>query len=408
MNQAKNFLNVTTIQHMLDNMFAVTGLSSMFIDSNGVIMAKTEFYRICQICHFTDEDSSLPCIESQIFKMHRMRKKPKKFKCQNGLNTYSLPLNINGGYIGSLYFVQFYESPIDHDRFLLRVQHDCNDEDLSREMNKIPVIHDSQLRAIAQLLNQLVSNISLAAISAGIVHEITQPVNSIKVAADGILYWYKRGQRIDISDAMTKLEQISSEVKRIEQIIKYIRSLAESGHQMDKMSCNINEIFMTVLSKLYGLLSPHDVTVTCNLDSYIPDIEANTSLLEEVMINLITNAIQALIKSSKVSKELICSTRLDQMQIIIEVADNAIGIKEEIVPNMFDPFYSTKNHGESLGLGLFIVHAIVSDLGGSIDVENNTYGGATFRVRFPLTQCAVLSERESDVSYGSFVRRNAR
>ncbi|MGE5405300.1 MAG: ATP-binding protein [Candidatus Saccharibacteria bacterium] len=383
---SKHFLNVHTLQHILENMFAITELPMVFIDSNGMIVARTELYEICERCPAAGDTLSIRCIEKQVQKMHTATPICKKSKCPGGLCISSKSISSNRMNLGSFYFVQYLESPFDYDRVRkAAVKHWPDNEVFLRELEKIPVMQEEQLRAIAELLIQLTNNDSLTTVSAGIVHEITQPVNSIRVAADGILYWYKRGQQIDIVEAMEKLEQISIEVSRMERIIKYIRSLAESRHQIEKTTCDLNQTAITAVSYLNEPLINHNINIKLDLDHRIPSIMANNSCLEEVFINLINNAIQALAKSDKALKEILCSTQLDNKQIILEIADNATGINEDISEAVFEPFYSTKDQGEGMGLGLFIVRAIVSELGGWVAVTNNPRGGATFRISLPVT-----------------------
>jgi C4-dicarboxylate-specific signal transduction histidine kinase len=101
------------------------------------------------------------------------------------------------------------------------------------------------------------------------------------------------------------------------------------------------------------------------------------------MVNLLVNAMQALDTVTQADKEIMCRSGLDQGSVVLEVSDNATGIGDEIKNSIFEPFFSTKQAGEGMGLGLSIVHTIVSGCNGEIRAGNNEKGGATFRLEFP-------------------------
>ncbi|NLI12469.1 PAS domain-containing sensor histidine kinase [Pelotomaculum propionicicum] len=226
---------------------------------------------------------------------------------------------------------------------------------------------------------------SLSTISAGIAHEINQPLNTMKVIVDGMLYWHKRGRMPEHDKIIKNLEKISAQVGRIDEIIKHMRSLVGSGNATEFEPCNLNKAVGDALGLLGRQLTSHKINVVKKLAKDLPKVLGNAHRLEEVVINLLVNAMQALDKANNISeKEIICLTGAAGEKVILEISDNATGISAEIIDSIFDPFFTTKDTGEGMGLGLAIVQTLLSGFSGQIEAYNNERGGATFRVELPV------------------------
>lgn len=224
---------------------------------------------------------------------------------------------------------------------------------------------------------------SLSAMSAGIVHEIAQPLNSIKILADGMLYWHKKGQSIPSVTLVDKLKKISAQAGRISDIMNHIRSLAAIKHAPAPVPCNLNEAVNAALSLLRRQLSAHGILVRTILEENLPGVLAHPNRLEEVVINLVVNAMHALDTVDRFDKKVSCVTRLCNGQVLLEVSDNGPGVPEEIMTHIFEPFFSTKPSGEGMGLGLAIVQSFITSCHGHVSVRNNQEGGSTFTVALP-------------------------
>lgn len=224
---------------------------------------------------------------------------------------------------------------------------------------------------------------TLSAVSAGIAHEIRQPLNSIKVLADGILYWHKRGRPLDNNKVIEGLQKISAQVTRIDEIIKYIRSFAKTEHAAPTEPCSLNNVAGVATEVLGRELSSHNIDVKLELSQDLPPVLGNANRLEEIVINLLVNAMQALDTVSEREKEIACRTGQAGKTVFLEVSDNATGISEEIMDKIFEPFFSAKQTGAGMGLGLSIAQTIVTSFNGKIEAINNEKAGATFRISFP-------------------------
>lgn len=237
---------------------------------------------------------------------------------------------------------------------------------------------------------------SLGTISAGIAHEINQPLNSIKVIVDGMLYWHKKGRFPDTARVIENLQKISARAGRIDEIIKHMRSFVSAGRSARLEPwlepCKINDAVDGALSIAGHQLSSHGITVIRQPGDGLPPIMGKSNLLEEVAVNLLVNAMQALDSVPRLEKEIIIRTGLNNGKVLLEVNDNATGIVDEIRENIFEPFFSTKQAGEGMGLGLSIVHSIVTGCGGEIEAFNNDRGGATFLLSFPALPANKMPE----------------
>lgn len=250
------------------------------------------------------------------------------------------------------------------------------------------ITEEVQLREERQRLQEQTARAhklaSLGTVSAGIAHEINQPLNSIKVIAEGMLYWHKRGHILELEKVIKNLQKISAQSSRIDEIIKHMRSFVRVGDVTDLVPCNLNDAFNGALDLLGSQLSSHGIEVKKLLAKELPRVLGNSRRLEEVIVNLLVNAMQALDKVGRADKEIFCRTLLEGKKLIVEISDNATGVNKEICDKIFDPFFTTKAPGEGMGLGLSIVQSVVTSYSGEIKVLNNEEGGATFRLELPV------------------------
>ena len=223
---------------------------------------------------------------------------------------------------------------------------------------------------------------SLSALSAGIVHEIAQPLSAIKLSADGMLYLYGQGL-FKLEDLIKSLKDISGQAERINTLINQMRSFANAGRQNEETPCNLNKAVRSIINILGRRLSDHGITTKIEVDENLPEVVGTASRYEELVLNLLTNAIYSLDSVDKPEKEIVIRTFSQKNKAVIEIADNATGIYDDIKDRIFEPLFTTKKSGEGMGLGLSIVQSIVERSNGSIDVQNNVNGGATFTIQLP-------------------------
>jgi len=251
--------------------------------------------------------------------------------------------------------------------------------DLS-EQHKYEEERDKRAHYEAQALKMT----TLSAMSAGVVHEISQPLNAIKLLADGMIFWQESGRDIDVTEALTALQNISAQAERINNIIIHMRNLANAGDDGEFSPCDVNAACSVAMNLLGRQLANHGITAKLELNNDLPPVLGQQQRLEEVVINLLSNAMRALDERDQINKYIRCRTHQEGQYILLEIADNGPGISPEIGQFIWEPFYSTQKGGEGMGLGLAIVHSIISKFSGTIHYHNNAWGGATFQIELPL------------------------
>lgn len=229
---------------------------------------------------------------------------------------------------------------------------------------------------------------TLGEMSAGIAHELNQPLNAIKIGNDFLKKKVEQGESIRSDELHQVVTAAAGQVNRASEII---RSLREFGRKPDfrKEKVDVNMTIKDVMKIIGQQLILQNIKVVYDLDETDPPILANKNRLEQVIFNLVTNARDAIghqDHSSKNSAEnvITLSTFADQKHVNLTISDTGIGIPEKNVQKIFEPFYTTKEVGKGMGLGLSITYGIIRDFGGTIDVESRPGGGTRFHLRFPL------------------------
>lgn len=230
---------------------------------------------------------------------------------------------------------------------------------------------------------------SLGIMAAGIAHELNQPLNTIRVVTDGFLFGRDEGWSLDPDELYEGLEMISTQVRRMSEVIKNIRNFAREDRDQEYADVDINQTIENVFSMIGRQFEAHDVTVHKNLANGLSRVLAHSNRLEQVIMNLLVNARQALDECHRAHKELWINTRQADRSVCIETIDNASGVPGDLMDKIFDPFFTTKEVGQGTGLGLTISKSIIREINGTIEVSNNEHGGATFLVTLP-----VLRERK--------------
>jgi two-component system, NtrC family, sensor kinase len=120
-------------------------------------------------------------------------------------------------------------------------------------------------------------------------------------------------------------------------------------------------------------------------------VAGSAAQLNQVFLNLLVNAMQAIESTHREDGRIAISTEANEGEVIVEVADNGCGIPDEVLPQIFDPFFTTKDVGDGTGLGLSITHSMVQDHGGRLEVESILGVGTRFRVFLPTVRSRVAN-----------------
>ena len=231
---------------------------------------------------------------------------------------------------------------------------------------------------------------TLGEMSAGIAHELTQPLNAIKIGNDYIKRKIQAGQAMSGDELVRVASAVTDQVERASEIINRLR---EFGRKPDfrKEPVDINAVVGNVLKIIGQQLALNNIILDCSLTSGLPAILANANRLEQVLFNLLTNARDAIGQRAhdnrvEVERRIVIETYLDGANVICAVADTGNGIPDENRDKIFEPFFTTKEVGKGMGLGLAITYGIVRDYGGSITMKSKIGLGTRFEMRFQQSE----------------------
>lgn len=225
---------------------------------------------------------------------------------------------------------------------------------------------------------------SIGVMAASITHEINQPLNAIKVTADSIQYWYKRNPGALPEPFTNQLDIISQSVQRIVEIIEHMRTFWVRPGTREISEVNVNKAIKNALSLTRQQLHAHGINEVIKMDIDPLSVKGNLVNIEQIIVNLVVNAVHALDQKRGKDKKIEITTFVDESFAVVVVRDNGPGLPTEDHNKLFDPFFSTNNNGEGMGLGLAIVKRYVDKFGGSVTAANHTEGGACFTLKFPL------------------------
>jgi PAS domain S-box-containing protein len=220
---------------------------------------------------------------------------------------------------------------------------------------------------------------SLGQLSAGVAHEINNPLSLILGYAQFLLRETKEGSQL--SDDLKLIEKHALNCKKIvEDLLNFSRSSAAAT----KTTMQLNELVTDVVSVVESQFKLDNIMIESRLDKDIPAIEADPDRMRQVFMNLIMNGRQAIVGRGTIT----VTTQLveDGRRILVSFTDSGNGIEPEIIANIFDPFFSTKPTGMGTGLGLSVSYGIVKEHGGEIQVESTTGVGSTFTVNLPVAE----------------------
>ncbi len=225
---------------------------------------------------------------------------------------------------------------------------------------------------------------SVGVIAAGITHEINQPLNTIKITADSILFWEKRNQGKIPEFFARKIQTISEGTARIDSIIKHMRKFWEKPQIICTEKVNLITAVQSGLSLIKRQIYDHSITLETNFGEEPVFVTATHLQIEQIVINIIVNAIYSLDNSATENKIIKINVHNDIQYGILEIHDNGTGIDAAIQEQIYDPLFTTKSPEYGTGLGMAIVKSFLDRISGKIINYNNNKGGATFVIYFLL------------------------
>ena len=226
---------------------------------------------------------------------------------------------------------------------------------------------------------------SLGEMASGIAHEINQPLNTLSLVVDNILYEAAKDENIGKEYLKKKTAKIFTNITRIKNIIDHIRAFSRTNDNYVMTGFDINLSINNAVNMISKQLEHLDISLDIQLEGNPPLIIGNTYQFEQVIINMLSNAKDALLEKKKIRKApfgMLVGIRSfkDNQSFIIEITDNGIGISDEDMENIILPFYTTKDTGKGTGLGLSISFQIIKEMDGAIEISSNKHTGTTFKI----------------------------
>ena len=251
--------------------------------------------------------------------------------------------------------------------------------ELKLEQQQLAMIRSDRLRSLGEM-------------AAGIAHELNQPLSGVRGLAEHLLIGMDRGWNMTDEDNRKRLSLIIEQADRMIHIIEHVRMFARGSGKRDVQTTDPNRAVESVVGMLGDQLRQHGVELVIELADGLPEIDVNSFSLEEILINLLNNARDAVKESFKRKPDpaprIVIRTKQeieDENVIVrIDVRDNGTGIDPDNLPRIFEPFFTTKEIDRGSGLGLSISRSIVEDLGGSLTLESMQGKGTTATISIPV------------------------
>lgn len=254
----------------------------------------------------------------------------------------------------------------------------------------------------AQLL-QSARLLSLGQMAAGVAHELNQPLAAISATAEGVYLRLESGMSISRKRMMLMMEDILGLVDRMISAIENLRIFSrDSSHERGR-EFDVNDAVRASVKMMSAQIKSHGIQLILNLDTNLPQILGHQHQIEQVILNLLSNARDALDETRHEEKHIFIrthqsqdvQTKIDHLEnnatapksyIQLEVTDNGVGIDEQNLPRLFEPFFTTKPVDKGTGIGLSIAFAMIQNHGGEITCSSQKNRQTTFRITLPITK----------------------
>jgi two-component system NtrC family sensor kinase len=251
------------------------------------------------------------------------------------------------------------------------------DEDGAKDHLVFVLTDITERRRLQQQLAQSEKMSSLGQMISGVAHELNNPLASIVGYTQLI-----RGSAEEGGTLHKRLEVLGREAERCRKIVRNLLSFVRN-HEPEHKLLSLNQVVENVVALLRYQLRVDGIRVESDLDTGLPALVGDAHQLEQVLVNLLTNAAQAIRQTGEPGTVTLQTRPGSAGGVLLEVRDTGPGIPEGARSRIFDPFFTTKDPGEGTGLGLSLVYGIVTAHGGTIEALHHEGPGTTFRIRLP-------------------------
>ena len=247
-------------------------------------------------------------------------------------------------------------------------------------VNMVDITRAKEMEHLLRIQGKMTS---LGRVAAGIAHELRNPLSGINIYLTTLERAYDNIKGIEPGDLlMVKkiIDQLRSASDKIESVVRRVMDFAKPSTPK-LTSSEINLPVQEAINLSLATLRKEGISIETSLKPDLPQCYADPHLIEQVLLNLITNAAHAMTGIEN-SKKIEISSFTKDNHVLVSVSDTGPGIPVNLRDKIFDPFYTTKNNGS--GIGLSLCHRIITDHGGSLDVTSSKWGGAEFSIAIPI------------------------
>jgi signal transduction histidine kinase len=238
---------------------------------------------------------------------------------------------------------------------------------------------ETQLRQVQADFSHAARIATLGELTSSIAHEVNQPLAAIMTNAETSLRWLARPEP-DIGKVQQLTTRIAASARRADDIVQRIRSMAVK-QTPESVPLALNDVVRESLLFVHHEIERRAIRVTTAYARRLPLVTGDRIQLQQVIVNLLINAVQAVEGLDEAKREILVATETEGESAIFTLQDNGPGIAPEHLDRIFDGFFTTKAQG--MGIGLAICQSIVTAHGGALSASNRTEGGAEFRVALP-------------------------
>jgi len=290
---------------------------------------------------------------------------------QPGLSAETRLRRLDGTEFDALFTVSFPAEGVASSKFLIGVI------DISERVNA-----QEALRKLQSEMAHAARLSTLGELAASIAHEVNQPLAAITTNASAGLRWLDRPEP-NLEEVRTLATRIAADARRAADIIARIRGMA-SQRAAESIPLSLKAIIEESVAFLRHEMQAQGVALTLNLQPDLPQIRGDKIQLQQVVVNLVINAAQAMAKSPAGERRVLIAARRETDELIVDVLDRGPGIAPVHFDRLFQSFFTTKDSG--MGIGLPICRSIVEAHGGQIEAANRSDGGARFTFSVPVLQ----------------------
>ena len=238
---------------------------------------------------------------------------------------------------------------------------------------------EEALRNAQTELARVTRVLTVGELTASIAHEVNQPITGVITNGQACLRWLAKDEP-NLEETRAAVHRIIRDGNRASQVVTRIRALLQKG-ETQKSLLNLNHVIEDILALAQGEIRQAGVSVQTAFDEHLPPVWADRVQLQQVVLNLIVNAIEAMTLVMDRPRRLHLRTDVDGQRILVTVRDTGVGMQPDGLDHIFETFYTTKPHG--IGIGLSISQSIIHAHGGQLWAIPNDDHGATFLFTLP-------------------------